>query len=1213
MTRELHVSRAARERFGVGDELFTLAGGAVLANLRSVRALVAGLDAGRPPERRVGVARLNALGLIDEILHAIVGLYRRQGDPGAVAAALDDLDQRLGRDTVDATLRRFVADFPPVVVHRGGLAVDAYLAGTSGGVPNREVALEELLNLWLTNQNTAAAPMADLFADDELAVETAYPAISTGLQRFFAGRPPFGPAGQDLVTLLRSPAAAEPQSLGGQLRWIRTHWADLLADAFGPDFGDLFDRLLTGLDIAAEEERALGLRGAGPGGGGTSVVPTFGGAEAEPEAFSADLDWMPKVVLMAKSTHVWLDQLSRWYGREIRVLDAIPDEELATLSRRGFTALWLIGIWERSLASERIKRMRGNPDAVASAYSLRDYAIAADLGGEPAFERLRERARAHGIRLASDMVPNHMGIDSRWVIEHPGWFLGLDEPPYPAYSFTGPDLSDDPRVGIVLEDHYWDASDAAVVFKRIDRATGAVRYLYHGNDGTSMPWNDTAQLDYLQAEVREAVIRAILSVARRFPIIRFDAAMTLARRHVQRLWFPEPGSGGGIPSRAEHGLGRDAFDAAMPVEFWREVVDRVAAEVPDTLLLAEAFWLLEGYFVRTLGMHRVYNSAFMNMLRDERNAEYRLVVRNTLEFDPEVLKRYVNFMNNPDERTAIEQFGSGDKYIGVCTLMATIPGLPMFGHGQVEGFAEKYGMEYRRAYWDERPDESLVGRHEREIFPLLHRRWLFAEVRDFLFYDVDDDAGHVNEDVFAYSNRAGGERALVVYHNRFASMAGRVRDSVAFAVKGGDGEKTLVRATLAHGLGLPDDPGAVAIARDFLDGREYLWTVGELRATGLAVRLDAYGRRILLDWRIVPSADAADHRALAADLAGAGVSSVEVALADRRLRPIHEAAARLVRGDAFRPVLEVVDALRAGTVAPAAAVPVIDTLAARSVDALRAARAAAGAPLDDAALYAAGAGFRARLATAIRLATAGVTSAGPGGTGAGEPRPAGPSMPGPIPEAPAGGDAAPGTGPSALGEEPPDETAAAFAFVASVLQPRPATWATLLGWLAGLALAGVLGPDAARGHGWFDRLSLGRTFADAARGLGLDEAAAWWSVETIRHLLARPGEAALAAPPAERPGRLVRAWFADEELARWLGVNRYEGVAYLNRESFEEALGWVAVLVAVAGDADPAVPDAPAARDLVDAWRLARRLESDAAEAGYQVGKLVELAGHTAS
>ena len=143
----------------------------------------------------------------------------------------------------------------------------------------------------------------------------------------------------------------------------------------------------------------------------------------------------------------------------------------------------------------------------------------------------------------------------------------------------------------------------------------------------------------------------------------------------------------------------------MPVEFWRELVDRVAAEVPGTLLLAEAFWLLEGYFVRTLGMHRVYNSAFMNMLRDEENANYRSVIKNTLEFDPEVLKRYVNFMNNPDERTAVDQFGKGDKYFGVCTLLATFPGLPMFGHGQIEGFTERYGMEYQQAHHDESPNE----------------------------------------------------------------------------------------------------------------------------------------------------------------------------------------------------------------------------------------------------------------------------------------------------------------------------------------------------------------------------------------------------------------------------------------------------------------------------------------------------------------------------
>jgi hypothetical protein len=71
----------------------------------------------------------------------------------------------------------------------------------------------------------------------------------------------------------------------------------------------------------------------------------------------------------------------------------------------------------------------------------------------------------------------------------------------------------------------------------------------------------------------------------------------------------------------------------------------------------------------------------------------------------------------------------------------------MFGHGQVEGYAEKYGMEYPRAYWDEKPDEYLVQRHQREIFPLLHRRHIFAEVSDFVLYDFWTSDGSVNEDV----------------------------------------------------------------------------------------------------------------------------------------------------------------------------------------------------------------------------------------------------------------------------------------------------------------------------------------------------------------------------------------------------------------------------------------------------------------------------------
>ena len=160
-----------------------------------------------------------------------------------------------------------------------------------------------------------------------------------------------------------------------------------------------------------------------------------GGEYAEYERYSTDKEWMPELVLIAKNSYVWLEQLSRKYGRWIKTLDQIPDEELDLLHDRGFTGLWLIGLWERSHASQKIKQRMGDADAVASAYSLYSYDIADNLGGWSALENLRSRSWQRGIRLSADMVPNHMGIDSQWVIEHPDWFLSLPYSPYPSYAF----------------------------------------------------------------------------------------------------------------------------------------------------------------------------------------------------------------------------------------------------------------------------------------------------------------------------------------------------------------------------------------------------------------------------------------------------------------------------------------------------------------------------------------------------------------------------------------------------------------------------------------------------------------------------------------------------------------------------------------------------------------------------------------------------------
>ncbi|HWG84384.1 MAG TPA: alpha-amylase family glycosyl hydrolase, partial [Deinococcales bacterium] len=764
----------------------------------------------------------------------------------------------------------------------------------------RELVLEELILLWLGNSNPAFEPFRELFDDAPLERASPYARLTRALGGFLDAQPGFGSsAGQgvegSLLAILRAPALTSPHSLTGQLEFLLSRLGGVL--------GQYLYRVLGSLDLIREEEKMVFVGPAGPGGGGEARVYDFRGEAHEAERFSLDRDWMPSLVLVAKNAFVWLDQLSKRYGRDISSLDAIPDEELDWLASQGVTGLWLIGLWERSTASKTIKQLMGNADAVASAYSLYDYQIAHDLGGEPAVQVLREKAWARGIRLASDMVPNHTGIDGKWVIEHPHWFISLPYSPYPSYSFNGPDLSPDSRVGIYLEDHYFTKSDAAVVFKRVDKQSGAESFIYHGNDGTSMPWNDTAQLNYLSAEVREAVIQTILHVARQFPVIRFDAAMTLAKKHIQRLWFPEPGSGGAIPSRSEFAMTRAAFDAAIPEEFWREVVDRVAQEAPDTLLLAEAFWMMEGYFVRTLGMHRVYNSAFMNMLRDEKNGEYRQIMKNTLEFDPQIMQRWVNFMNNPDEKTAVEQFGKGDKYFGVATVMATMPGLPMIGHGQVEGFSEKYGMEYRRAYFDEQPDGYLIERHQRQIFPLLHRRRIFAQVENFRLYDLVTTEGYSCDDVYAYSNRLGDERSLVVYHNRYGQARGWIRDSAHYNARTGPETREMRRGNLGEGLDLPNDERAFVAFRDQVSGLEFLRSCREIHERGLHVDLGAYQHHAFVDFRVLHDDPDRTYAHLNAYLSGRGVPNVEGAARELLLQPALQPFRELVNADLIRRLL----------------------------------------------------------------------------------------------------------------------------------------------------------------------------------------------------------------------------------------------------------------------------------------------------------------------
>ncbi len=91
--REFHVSRQSRDRYQFDLSLFSLSGNVIFANLYAARVFAQKMnqqrDLVRHPEQTVRAGDINAMGLMDEILHLVVKLYREQKNRKAMKQALD--------------------------------------------------------------------------------------------------------------------------------------------------------------------------------------------------------------------------------------------------------------------------------------------------------------------------------------------------------------------------------------------------------------------------------------------------------------------------------------------------------------------------------------------------------------------------------------------------------------------------------------------------------------------------------------------------------------------------------------------------------------------------------------------------------------------------------------------------------------------------------------------------------------------------------------------------------------------------------------------------------------------------------------------------------------------------------------------------------------------------------------------------------------------
>ncbi|MCB0297238.1 MAG: alpha-amylase, partial [Calditrichaeota bacterium] len=161
---------------------------------------------------------------------------------------------------------------------------------------------------------------------------------------------------------------------------------------------------------------------------------------------------------------------------------------------------------------------------------------------------------------------------------------------------------------------------------------------------------------------------------------------------------------------------------------------------------------------------------------------------------------------------------------------------------------------------------------------------------------------------FAYSNRYRGERTLVVFHNAYADCRGWIRTSAAFSEKDSEGQsKVLRQRTLGEGLALPSGEDDYLIFRDQINGLEYIYHARTLWEQGMYIELGAYKYQVFLDFREVRDDASRSYARLNASLQGRGVPSIDEALQELHLQPIHQALREFVNPDFLQQLLPAAD------------------------------------------------------------------------------------------------------------------------------------------------------------------------------------------------------------------------------------------------------------------------------------------------------------------
>lgn len=381
------------------------------------------------------------------------------------------------------------------------------------------------------------------------------------------------------------------------------------------------------------------------------------------------------------NTWVWLHNLS-WEAKHPVTLGNVPETELKRLADYGFDAIWLMGVWQRSKIGRKIAQEHSilqeeyrqavpdysSEDVIGSPYAISNYQVDSALGSNQQLAALRQRLRENGLRLILDFIPNHLARDHHWLIDYPERFI----------QGTLDDLQQAPL-------NYFTANDG--------------RVLAHGRDPYFDGWSDTVQLDYRQQDTRQAMADLLLEVAGHCDGVRCDMAMLLIHDVFLQTW------------------GGDFYPP--DAEFWPMAIKKVKESHNDFLMMAEVYWGLESE-LQKMGFDYTYDKDCYDYLLGGQVKKVRIHLCANLKYQFHL----VRFIENHDEKRALEAFGDPRRCQAAATIALTLPGMRLFHEGQFEGYRLKLPVQLGRRH-SELIDEDMEAFYRR----------LLAVLRDPVFHN----------------------------------------------------------------------------------------------------------------------------------------------------------------------------------------------------------------------------------------------------------------------------------------------------------------------------------------------------------------------------------------------------------------------------------------------------------------------------------------------